>query len=132
MLLNDLYDYFGTQLEVKKGTGFSRASQRRWIENGYIPYETQKKIEKKTKGKLIAGQPKSLKELKQESDELFRKNPTYVYIHPRYGQCEVVHIYYNEGRIKQIEMITEDSKRVTRYDSMYLFSVPEVKWPRPE
>lgn len=49
MLLQELYEYYGTYAEMGRELRLSTSSYQIWRKQGYIPYTTQLIIEKKTK-----------------------------------------------------------------------------------
>ena len=54
MTLKELKDYFGSSYAFEKSTKFSHMNYANWEKRGYIPINSQIKIEKITKGKLKA------------------------------------------------------------------------------
>jgi len=54
MTLDDLMDYYGTIYKVSKGLGLSPSSAYHWWRLGYVPIETQIRIQEKTNGALVA------------------------------------------------------------------------------
>jgi hypothetical protein len=56
MLLDELYEYFGTWTKLVRSLDFSHTSYLVWRKKGYIPYTSQLRIEKITRGKFKAKQ----------------------------------------------------------------------------
>ncbi len=56
MTTTDLKAYFKTSYEFKKRTGMSASTYMNWIRQGYIPTESQFKLERLTKGELRCDQ----------------------------------------------------------------------------
>ena len=54
MNAQDIWDYFKTHRNFGKETGMSPTSLVNWKKWGFIPYVSQKKIEKLTNGELKA------------------------------------------------------------------------------
>lgn len=54
MTLNDLIQYFGNSYQFNKKTGMAHCNYIRWKKIGYIPIQTQSKIEEMTNGALKA------------------------------------------------------------------------------
>ena len=50
----DVKEYYRTGYNFRKHTGMSCSSLGNWLKWGFIPYDSQKKIEKESKGKLKA------------------------------------------------------------------------------
>jgi hypothetical protein len=54
MLIDDVYDYFGSGYAMQKSTGLNHSNFKNWRDKGYIPIATQMKIERLTNGELKA------------------------------------------------------------------------------
>ena len=54
MTFDEVKNHFGTAYRFKVLTGMSHSNFKQWSERGYIPIETQLKIEMLTKGLLKA------------------------------------------------------------------------------
>lgn len=54
MTIDDMVEYFGNSHQLKKQTGMAHQNWNNWIKMGYIPIESQIKIESRTNGKLKA------------------------------------------------------------------------------
>jgi hypothetical protein len=54
MTIDDIKHYFGTSYAFHKKTGMTHTNYIHWQRKGYVPYMTQKKIERITEGVLIA------------------------------------------------------------------------------
>lgn len=54
MTPDDLKKYFGNSYQFEKQTKMSGASYRNWMKWGYVPEGSQYKIQRLTKGALIA------------------------------------------------------------------------------
>ncbi len=54
MIPDDLKSYFKTGYNFHQKTKMSENSYHNWFKWGYIPYASQKKIEKLTNGDLVA------------------------------------------------------------------------------
>jgi len=54
MTYDDVVMFYGSGYKISKNGGFSNGSPYNWKKQGYIPIETQMKIEKKTNGALKA------------------------------------------------------------------------------
>lgn len=54
MTLDEVIKYFGSSYRFGKKTGMGSANYLNWERRGYIPIETQLKLEMFTKGKLKA------------------------------------------------------------------------------
>lgn len=52
MTVDDVLNYFGTGYAMKKAIGLSPSNIKNWLSYGYIPFETQIKIERLTGGDL--------------------------------------------------------------------------------
>ncbi len=52
MTVDDVLNYFGTGYRMKKAIGLSSSNIRNWLSYGYIPFDTQIKIERLTNGDL--------------------------------------------------------------------------------
>lgn len=50
MLLQELYDYYGSWTNIGRKLDMGHSNYSAWRRKGYIPYTTQCVIEKKTKG----------------------------------------------------------------------------------
>lgn len=50
----DVRKYFGTGYKLNQQTGMSDVNFINWDKLGYIPFKSQKKIEKLTNGELVA------------------------------------------------------------------------------
>jgi len=50
MLLQELYDHYGTWTKLSRDLGFGSSTYQIWRKKGCIPYPSQLVIEKKTKG----------------------------------------------------------------------------------
>lgn len=62
MLLQELYDYYGSWTKLTKELDLGLTTYHGWLKKGYIPYSTQLVIEKKSKRRFKAdekhGRPK--------------------------------------------------------------------------
>jgi hypothetical protein len=56
MTFEELREHYGTGYKFSKETGMSASSWRNWKKWGYIPIESQLKIQKMTQGKLKVNQ----------------------------------------------------------------------------
>lgn len=65
----DVYEYYDGDLNFHHKTKMARNSVRNWIKWGYIPYVSQKKLERLTNGKLVAVWEHS-EPTKRTSDEM--------------------------------------------------------------
>lgn len=54
MTPQDVKDYYRSKYNFRKQTGMSCSSLGNWLKWGYIPYESQKKVEKACNGVLKA------------------------------------------------------------------------------
>jgi hypothetical protein len=54
MLLLDVKKYFGSSYAFTKKTGFHHANYKNWAERGYIPLNSQIKLEKISNGAIKA------------------------------------------------------------------------------
>lgn len=54
MTLNEVKQFFGTGYKFQKLTGMCHDNYRHWEKKGYVPIETQLRLEKFTKGALKA------------------------------------------------------------------------------
>jgi len=54
MLLNELYDYYGTWTNLVRELNLGNSTYQIWRKQGYIPFTAQLLIEKKTKGRFKA------------------------------------------------------------------------------
>lgn len=54
MTIDDVKRFFGTGYKFQKYTGMSHDNYRNWEKRGYIPIETQLKLEELTNGSLKA------------------------------------------------------------------------------
>lgn len=54
MTPQDIKGYFRTGYKFSKITKMSANTMSNWVKLGYVPYASQKKIEKLTNGQLIA------------------------------------------------------------------------------
>jgi predicted site-specific integrase-resolvase len=63
----DIEDYFKTGYAFSKHTNMSANTLTNWIKAGYIPYASQKRIEKVTDGQLVAEWDE--KELERHNNE---------------------------------------------------------------
>lgn len=54
MTLQEIRDYFGGAYLFSKKTGMSDSNYTRWKQRGYVPYFSQLRIERLTKGFLKA------------------------------------------------------------------------------
>lgn len=54
MTIKELHDYFGSYYKAAKAINIRRQSISVWVNCGYIPIKSQYKLEKYTKGALIA------------------------------------------------------------------------------
>lgn len=62
MILNDVKDFYKSTYRFHQQTGMHPTNWSNWLARGYIPIQSQMKIEKLTKGKLKA----SLEDCKSE------------------------------------------------------------------
>ena len=62
MLPEELREHYGTWAEMSRQLGLGATTYLKWMKKGYIPFETQCVLEKKTKGKFKA----NLKHCKSE------------------------------------------------------------------
>lgn len=71
MVLNELYEYFGTWTNLMRELNLGNSTYQTWRRNGYIPFKAQLLIEKQTKGLFKAreehGRPVVRKGLKYAS-----------------------------------------------------------------
>jgi len=54
MKIEDVMDYFGSARNMEKLIKISHSSVKNWRDRGYIPIETQVRIERLTEGQLTA------------------------------------------------------------------------------
>ena len=54
MLLNELYEYYGTWTKLVRELNLGNSTYQIWRKQGYIPFKTQLLIENKTKGRFKA------------------------------------------------------------------------------
>ncbi len=54
MTIEDVFMYFGSGYRMRKSIGIHHTTMTNWRERGYIPIETQIRIERLTEGKLKA------------------------------------------------------------------------------
>lgn len=54
MTFDDVVKYFGNKYRASKACGFSVSTPYSWQERGFIPMESQEKIERLTGGELKA------------------------------------------------------------------------------
>lgn len=54
MILQELYDFYGTYAEISRELRFGHCTYQSWRAKGYIPYSTQCRIEKDSKGRFKA------------------------------------------------------------------------------
>jgi hypothetical protein len=54
MLIQELYDHFGSWARLCRDLEFGSTTYQNWLKNGCIPYTTQLLIEKKTNNKFLA------------------------------------------------------------------------------
>lgn len=54
MTIDEVVRYYGNSYQFKKRTGMSDASMRNWVKWGYVPENSQFKLERITKGELKA------------------------------------------------------------------------------
>ncbi|WP_160116815.1 Cro/CI family transcriptional regulator [Legionella sainthelensi] len=52
MTPDDVYKFYGSQYQFNKQTGMSHSSLSLWLKQGYVPEDTQYKLERITGGKL--------------------------------------------------------------------------------
>lgn len=50
----DVKDYYGSTYAFGEKTDMSPSSLQNWLKWGYVPFISQKKLEKLTEGKLVA------------------------------------------------------------------------------
>lgn len=56
MLLDEVYEYYGTWTKLTKEVDIGYSSHRAWMKKGYIPFKMQLLIQHKTKGALQASE----------------------------------------------------------------------------
>lgn len=56
MILEQVKEYYGTSYNFEKETDMSHTNFVTWAMRGYIPYASQRRLERLTKGKLKASQ----------------------------------------------------------------------------
>lgn len=65
MILNELYEYYGTWTELCRELKLGNNTYQTWRRQGYIPFQTQLLIENRSRGRFKAdekhGRPKKLK-----------------------------------------------------------------------
>lgn len=65
MLLNELYEYYGTWTHLVRELGLGNSTYQVWRKQGYIPFTMQLLIENRTKGLFKAcedhGKPRASK-----------------------------------------------------------------------
>ncbi len=54
MLMEELRDYYGTWSNMSRTLGLGYTTYLNWIKKGFIPLQTQRKIEYRTKSKFKA------------------------------------------------------------------------------
>lgn len=54
MRISDVMEYFGSARSMARRIGISHSSMKNWRDRGYIPIETQVRIERLTEGQLKA------------------------------------------------------------------------------
>lgn len=63
MLFQELHDYYGTWTQLSRELGLGTTTYQNWVKKGYIPFNTQLLIEKRSKRKFKAdlthGKPKN-------------------------------------------------------------------------
>jgi hypothetical protein len=52
MTPEDVWKYYGNSYQFKKKTGMSDATLRNWMKWGFVPEDSQYKLERLTKGEL--------------------------------------------------------------------------------
>lgn len=106
MTTDDVYQFFGSAVKASYAIGITRAAFSAWIKRGFIPIEQQKKIEKITKGKLIARKEDAKKPNSDEA-ELTSYLPNFRYYDKKHGMCKVEAIHFRKGKQPKITYVIE-------------------------
>jgi hypothetical protein len=107
MKTDDVYQFFGSGWKASIAIGVTRQTFSVWIKRGYIPFQQQKKIEKITKGKLIAREEDAKKSIESTKEYL----PSFRYYDRKYGMCRVESIHFRKGKAPKITYIIEGNNR---------------------
>lgn len=112
MNTDEVYQFFGSCWKASKAIGITKQGFSIWEKRGYIPLKQQIKIEKITKGKLIAREedakkPDPNEALDTESNYL----PNFRYYDKKHGMCKVESIYFRKGKRPKITYVIEGNNR---------------------
>jgi len=117
MTVDEVCQYFGNGTKAAKAIGCERAAFSYWVKKGYIPYSSQLKFEKVTKGKLVA-EPN--KEIVHNSNEIFL--PNFRFYNPKLGMCKVLSLTFRDGRVPMIKYFHPKKPKsiLSSFDTKYL------------
>jgi hypothetical protein len=96
MTVDEVRKYYGNSYQFKKRTGMSDATFRNWMKRGFIPEESQYKLDRITNGKLKMEEADNNEIKKELENDLNRVNKKIDRL--------------NERKIELINMINELNK----------------------
>lgn len=125
MLLEDVFKFYGNALRAAKAIGISRSAVSLWEKQGYIPYLSQKRFEKKTEGRLEANEQHATALCNDKRTNKAVFYPAYRYHDPDYGLCPVYSITFYANRAPKITYLYSEGdarKRLVSYDQRFLMA----------
>src|SRR5271166_943505 len=102
MKVEDVYQFFGSAINVAQALGITRGSVHKWVRKGVVPLDKQKQIEILTKGKLIA------KKVSDKPTDLPTYLPSFRYYDKKYGICKVESMHFKEGKLPKITYLVKN------------------------
>jgi len=107
MTTDDVYEFFGSGWKASCAIGITKSAFSAWIKRGYIPLKQQIRIQKITKGKLIALEKDAKKSLDKTNEPECTYLPNFRYYDKKHGMCRVESLHFRKGKPPKITYVVE-------------------------
>lgn len=109
MILEEVYQFFGSANKAANVLNITRQAFYGWIRRGYIPLKQQIKIEKITKGKLIAKKEDANPNNTINADSHYLAS--FRYYDKKHGMCRVESLHFRKGKLPKITYVINGNNR---------------------
>jgi len=111
MKTDDVYQFFGSAWKAACAIGIAKQSFSNWIRRGFIPFKSQIKIEKITKGKLRAREEDAKKPQEDETQVESTYLPSFRYYDKKHGMCRVESLHFRKSKLPKITYVVEGNNK---------------------